>query len=122
DFAHAARFVAGIVAELDAFPLGAGTLLNINVPAGEPGGVAVTRLGKRIYRDQLKLHTEEETRRRYWIYGADPGFEDEAGTDLAAVAAGKIAVTPVHFDLTDVSGIDALERHDLARLVVRAET
>jgi len=122
DFEHAARFVAGIVGELDEFPLTAGTLLNINVPAGEPEGVEVTRLGKRIYRDQLKLHTEEETRRRYWIYGADPGFEDEAGTDLAAIAAGKIAVTPVHFDLTDVSGIDALERHDLARLVVRAET
>ena len=77
----------------------------------------VTRLGKRIYRDQLKLHTEEETRRRYWIYGADPGFEDEPGTDLAAVAAGRIAVTPVHFDLTDVRGIDALERHDLERLL-----
>ena len=44
---------------------------------------------------------EEEGRRRYWIYGTDPGFEDEPGTDLAAVAAGRIAVTPIHFDLTD---------------------
>jgi len=122
DFQHAARFVAGIVGELGEFPLSSGTLLNINVPAGEPAGVEVTRLGKRIYRDQLKLHTEEDTRRRYWIYGADPGFEDEPGTDLAAVAAGRIAVTPVHFDLTDVSGIDALERRDLARLLARAET
>ena len=31
---------------------------------------------------------------RYWIYGEDPGFHDEPGTDLAAVAAGRIAVTP----------------------------
>ncbi len=29
-------------------------------------------------------------------------------TDLAAVAAGQIAVTPLHFDLTDVAGMDAL--------------
>ena len=47
---------------------------------------------------------EQPSRRRYWIYGADPGFHDEEGTDLAAVAAGRIAVTPVHFDLTDVGG------------------
>ena len=65
-----------------------GTLLNINVPAGEPDGVQVTRLGKRIYRDELKLDAEDEDGgRRYWIYGADPGFHDEPGTDLAAVHA-----------------------------------
>ena len=34
----------------------------------------------------------------------DPGFHDEPGTDLAAVAAGDIAVTPLHFDLTDAAG------------------
>ncbi len=120
DFGHAARFVAGIVDELDEFPLPEGTLLNVNVPAGDPDGVEVTRLGKRIYRDELKLHTEEDTRRRYWIYGADHGFEDEPGTDLAAVAAGRIAVTPIHFDLTDAAGLDALTRHDLDRLIAAA--
>src|SRR4051812_41311832 len=83
DFDHAARFVAGLVAEMQDHPMREGTLLNVNVPAGEPEGVSVTRLGKRIYRDQLKLHTEEESRKRYWIYGADPGYEEEEGTDLA---------------------------------------
>ena len=117
DFDTAARFVAGIVGELDEVPLPEGTLLNVNVPAGDPGGVAVTRLGKRIYRDQLKLHEEEGARRRYWIYGDDPGFQDEEGTDLAAVAAGYIAVTPLHFDLTDTGGMDALALHDLSRLL-----
>ena len=86
------------------------TLLNVNVPAGEPGGVEVTSLGKRIYRDELKLEREEEHRRRYWIYGSDPGFHDEPGTDLAAVAAGRIAVTPIHFDLTDRAGLRGARR------------
>jgi 5'-nucleotidase len=117
EFGPAAGFVARVVEELADVPLPDGTLLNINVPAGDPEGVEVTRLGKRIYRDQLKLTDTEESRRRYWIYGADPGFHDEPGTDLAAVAAGRIAVTPLHFDLTDVRGIDALSRHDLARLL-----
>jgi 5'-nucleotidase len=120
-FERAADFVARVVAELDEVPLPQGTLLNINVPAGEPQGVQVTRLGKRIYRDELKLDAEDEDGgRRYWIYGADPGFHDEPGTDLAAVHAGHIAVTPVHFDLTDVSGLDALTKYDLARLLAPA--
>ena len=117
-FDRAAQFTARVVAELDEFPLPESTLLNINVPAGEPDGVEVTRLGKRIYRDELRLEAEDEDRgRRYWIYGADPGFHDERGTDLAAVHAGRIAVTPLHFDLTDLAGLDALSRHDLARLL-----
>jgi 5'-nucleotidase len=128
-FERAADFVARVVAELAGsagedggrIPLPDGTLLNINVPAGEPHGVQVTRLGKRIYRDELKLDAEDEDGgRRYWIYGADPGFHDEPGTDLAAVHAGHIAVTPVHFDLTDVSGLDALTKYDLARLLAPA--
>jgi 5'-nucleotidase len=122
DFDTAAHFVAGIVDELDDVPLPAGTLLNVNVPAGEPQGVAVTRLGKRIYRDELKLQTSEADgrRNRYWIYGTDPGFHDEAGTDLAAVAAGYVSVTPIHFDLTHHDGVDALAAHDLERLLTPA--
>ena len=81
----------------------------------------MTRLGKRIYNDELQLHEDAgEGRRRYWIYGADPGWHEEAGTDLAAVAGGRISVTPVHFDLTDVDGLDALEAHDLTRLLAPA--
>jgi 5'-nucleotidase len=120
-FDVAADFTARVVDELDEVPLPAGTLLNVNVPAGDPEGVEVTKLGKRIYKDELKLHSEDEHGGRgYWIYGADPGFQDEPGTDLAAIHAGRIAVTPLHFDLTDVAGMDALGRYDLARLLAPA--
>jgi 5'-nucleotidase len=121
EFDVAAGFVARLVDSLHEIPLRAGTLLNVNVPAGTPTGVEVTKLGKRIYRDELKLHTEEAgppSRRRYWVYGADPGFHDLPGTDLAAVAAGRVAVTPIHFDLTDHPGLDALEGFDLEGLLV----
>jgi 5'-nucleotidase len=121
DFSVAADFTARLVAELESVPLPAGTLLNINVPGARPEGVAVARLGKRIYRDELALVDEGgQGRKLYRIYG-DASFErDETGTDLAAVAAGQIAVTPIHFDLTDRDGLDALERHDLARLIAPA--
>jgi 5'/3'-nucleotidase len=124
DFTVAARFTARLVAELESVPLPTGTLLNINVPGAAPAGVAVARLGKRVYRDELSLIDEDPShprgRRLYRIYG-DASFErDETGTDLAAVAAGEIAVTPIHFDLTDRDGLDSLARYDLARLIAPA--
>ncbi|MBV8954109.1 MAG: 5'/3'-nucleotidase SurE [Solirubrobacterales bacterium] len=118
DFRQAAEFTARLVAELEHVPLPSGTLLNINVPGANPSGVEVAGLGKRIYRDELALVDEgDKGRRQYRIYG-DASYEtDEVGTDLAAVAAGRIAVTPIHFDLTDHGGLDALQRYDLARLI-----
>ncbi|MGI8622739.1 MAG: 5'/3'-nucleotidase SurE, partial [Solirubrobacteraceae bacterium] len=120
DFSTAARFVARIVEEITEVPLPGGTLLNFNVPAGEVTGVEVARLGKRLYRDELALVEEEGARRRFRIYGDAPDHRDEDGTDLAAIAAGAIAVTPLHFDLTDQPGIETVRGWDLARLLAPA--
>jgi 5'-nucleotidase len=121
DFTRGADFTARLVAELESVPLQPGTLLNVNVPGGEPGDVEVTRLGKRIYEDVLELQDQAHPGRRLFrIYGEAGGLVDEHGTDIAAVAAGRIAVTPIHFDLTDRDGIAALQEHDLARLLAPA--
>jgi 5'-nucleotidase len=120
EFGVAAGFTARLVAELSEVPLPQGTLLNINVPGTEPKGVEVARLGKRVYRDELSLVEQEGGRKQYRIYG-DASFErDETGTDLAAVARELIAVTPIHFDLTDHDGLDALQRYNLTRLLAPA--
>jgi 5'-nucleotidase len=117
-FEAAAAFTARLVAELEDVPLPEGTLLNINVPGADPDGVEVARLGKRIYSDELSLVDEATGNKRlYRIYGEASYHRNEAGTDLAAVAAGRIAVTPIHFDLTDHQGLSALQRYDLARLI-----
>jgi 5'-nucleotidase len=120
DFDTAAAFTARVIEELEEVPLPPGTLLNVNVPASEPDGVEVTRLGKRIYRDALTLEEEDSGRRRYRIYGDDPGYHHDDGTDLAAIAEGRIAVTPIHFDLTDEAGVEALRGFDLGRLLAPA--
>ncbi len=123
DFGVAAGFVARLVERIEEIPIPEGTLLNVNVPAGQPEGVEVTSLGKRIYRDELKVAPDENgtsTRTRYWIYGADPGFHDDPGTDLAAVAEGRIAVTPIHFDLTHRGGLEVLREFDLQALLAPA--
>jgi 5'-nucleotidase len=109
DFGIAAGFGAELVRLLASEPLPPGTLLNVNCPSGNPEGIEVTRLGKRLYNDELRLVGEDGNgRRRYQIYGFEPSFEDEPGTDLAAVARNRISVTPVHFDLTDREGLGKL--------------
>jgi 5'-nucleotidase len=117
DFGYAAAFVARLVEELEHVPMPADTLLNVNVPWQKPNGARACRLGKRIYRDRLRLTEEEGGRRRYWIYGHDASFHVEDDTDFAAISDCAIAVTPVHFDLTDSAGVEALSGFDLDRLL-----
>ena len=118
DFQYAAAFTARLVEELEQVPMPDATLLNINVPHSRPTGARACRLGKRIYRDRLELTEEEDSgRRRYRIYGQKPGFHEEEGTDFEALGDGLIAVTPLHFDLTDAAGVEALAEFDLDRLL-----
>jgi 5'-nucleotidase len=117
DFEPLARFVARMVDELDEVPMPDGTLLNVNGPGGQVKGACACRLGKRVYNDKMELTEEEGGRRRYRLYGQEPGYQHEDGTDFAAIADGLIAVTPIHFDLTDQAGVEELAGFDLERLL-----
>ncbi len=117
DFEPLAAFVARMVEELDDVPMPGGTLLNVNGPGGEVKGACACRLGKRVYNDSMELTEEEGGRRRYRLYGQEPSYEHEPGTDFAAIAEGLIAVTPIHFDLTDQAGVEELAGFDLERLL-----
>jgi 5'-nucleotidase len=117
EFDPLAAFVARMVDELDDVPMPEGTLLNVNGPGGKVRGARACRLGKRVYNDKMELTEEEGGRRRYRLYGEEPTYEHESGTDFAAIAEGLIAVTPIHFDLTDQAGVEELAGFDLERLL-----
>jgi 5'-nucleotidase len=119
DFEVAAAFAAKLVERVAEQPIPADTLVNVNCPAGEPTGVEVTHLGKRLYNDELKLVEEDRvsSRRRFEIYGFEPSFEDEEGSDLSAIAQGRISVSTLHFDLTDRAGLEALRTWDLEAML-----
>ena len=122
DFSSSAAFSAELVRRAARDPLPADTLLNVNCPSGAPSGVEVTHLGKRLYNDELKLVDEDsDGRRRYQIYGYEPSFEDEAGSDLSAIAHERISVTPVLFDVTDRPSLDRRREWDFAGMLGRAE-
>ena len=123
DFSSSAAFSAQLVRRVAEDPLPADTLINVNFPPGEPSGVEVTHLGKRLYNDEMRLVDEdpESGRLRYRIYGFEPSFEDEPGSDLSAIARDRVSVTPVHFDLTDRPSLDRLREWDFKGMLSRAQ-
>lgn len=120
DFRVAAAFAARLVPVALAEDFPERTILNVNAPGLAPEDVTeawVTRLGRRLYRDELRLLAQEGGRRRYQIYGPAAGYQSEQGTDFAAIEAGAVSVTPMHFDLTDMDGMSRLEALALADLL-----
>ena len=120
DFRAAADFAARLVPRMLDGAVSAGALLNVNAPGLEPSavrGARITRLGRRIYRDELVLEATEGARRRFTIYGKSASYQREDGTDFAAIEAGEISVTPMHFDLTDIDEMGKLERMRVSDLL-----
>jgi 5'/3'-nucleotidase len=122
DFKVAAAFTAQLVSRLGEESMPEATLINVNCPNREPDGIEVTKLGKRIYNDELKLVEEKNGRRHYEIYGWQPGYEEIEGTDLNAVAEGRISVTPIHFDLTDHGGLERLRGWGFEEMLAASAT
>ncbi|MCB0881354.1 MAG: 5'/3'-nucleotidase SurE [Thermoleophilia bacterium] len=84
---------------------------NVNSPAelsSNPPVMTATRLGRRIYNDELMPHPPGADGVYYDIYNARPGHHDEEGTDFAAHVRGEISVTPLHLSITAHEGMDAL--------------
>jgi 5'-nucleotidase len=103
DFSHAGAFVAELVRDL----LGRGpgaieeeTLLNVNLPAGPVRGVRPTRLGRRIYRDQVAVRKDLRGKDYYWIGGPEEKGPDIPGSDCTAIAEGLVSITALGLDLT----------------------
>jgi len=112
DYEPAARFAAGLVQRTLERELPEGILLNVNVPAlpaEEIAGVKVTRMGLRIYRDELVQRVDPRGRPYYWIGGPAPTGVEKEGTDIWAVAKGYISITPIQLDLTAHDLVDPLK-------------
>jgi 5'-nucleotidase len=83
--------------------LSRGELVNVNVPAATPDeceGFEVTRLGRRVYQDQLIERLDPRGIPYFWIGGPPPSGLSVEGTDFHAVVHRRIAITPIHLDLT----------------------
>jgi 5'-nucleotidase len=103
DFSEAARIARQIMGQTIELGLPENVLLNVNIPytpGGKPRGVMITRQGKRIYRDELVRREDPHGRSYYWIGGEAPTGIPEDGTDIGALEAGYVSVTPLQLDMT----------------------
>jgi 5'-nucleotidase len=102
DFAPAARFARSLVAAALSQALPSRALFNVNIPAGQPEGYAVTRFGRHSYGNAVVENVDPRGRRYYWIGGNAYQHEDIPGSDCNAVFDQRvISVTPMLLDLTD---------------------
>lgn len=111
DFSYAAQFAARLARRVLREGLEHDVLLNVNVPPlkrREVKGVQITTLGRREYRDELITRQDPFGRDYYWIGGGPPGGAGEPGTDLHAIGAGYVSVTPIQIDLTHHGLLDKI--------------
>jgi 5'-nucleotidase len=78
-----------------------GRVFNINVPAGNTGTYAWTRLGSRTYSEDVAERKDPRGKTYWWIGGGLAGIDESPGTDTHAVYRRKVAsITPLHLDLS----------------------
>ena len=92
------------------------TLLNINipnVPLEEIQGIAITKLGKRVYTDVIKKKKDPRGRHYYWIAGK-LSWENIPDSDFDAIDLKKISITPLHLDLTNYQAIPEIKNWNIS--------
>ncbi|MBO0902203.1 5'/3'-nucleotidase SurE [Jiella sonneratiae] len=102
-WATAESHAPAIIERLAAFDLPAGHLLNVNFPAVAPeevAGVAVTRQGKLDYALGIDERRDGRGFPYFWLKFGRQAGPDVAESDIAALDAGMISVTPLQLDLT----------------------
>src|SRR5437660_11438421 len=75
EFADAARVARQVAMRVLVSGLPPMTLLNVNVPAGTPKGVRLTRLGHRVYSGKLVEQADPRGRAPYLIRAGPPAWE-----------------------------------------------
>lgn len=105
DWDCATTFGPQVIERILAAGIPEGQLVNVNFPAcaaAKAKGFAVTRQGRR---DTELMQIEQRRDGRgipyYWLMFKRGGFELGVGTDIEALAAGKVSITPLRLDLTD---------------------
>ncbi|MBW4520295.1 MAG: 5'/3'-nucleotidase SurE [Scytolyngbya sp. HA4215-MV1] len=120
-FQVAATFAQTLMAYLEKDPLPELVMLNVNVPPvpqSEIAGVAFTRQGIRRYIDVFEKRVDPRGKVYYWLAGEvleevaepmNPALPEPKLTDVQAIRANYITITPLQYNLTCQSGLNNLQ-------------
>ena len=111
-YESAEAYAPGIIARLLKAGWPKSVIININFPSGPPTHGMTVEVTRQGFRDTYLRHAEKRTDLRgrdyYWLGFKGKLSKPDDGTDLRAIYDGRISVTPLHIDLTDMRTL-----HDL---------
>lgn len=84
-------------------------LLNANFPPGDRWQLRATRLGSRVYVDEVEFRKDPRGREYLWIGGPGASHRPVAGSDTEAYDDGVVGVTPLVLDLWGRGGQSRVE-------------
>ncbi len=111
DFRRAARVARKVLEHILAARPPAGTCLSVNIPATKgtgPRGVRCCAQAPVNWEEHYEKRIDEHGHAIYWLNGRSPSPADHPGSDMAAVADGYVAVTPLRSDLTNAAQLREL--------------
>ena len=112
DMSLAADVAYDVASRLLEIKLPAGTLLNVNVPPIDRAnyrGVKVTRQGHNAWKDGYDVRKDPQGHPYYWLTGEFVTLSEQEDGDDFAVQQGWTAITPIHYELTNVAQLDRLK-------------
>jgi 5'-nucleotidase len=100
EYGAAASFASRLAAMVLEKGLPERTILNVNVPSGEPQGAVVTVQGRREHEGTVLEGLDPRRRTYYWIEEGNDRWMTDEMSDIHAVRRGFISITPLHNDTT----------------------
>jgi 5'-nucleotidase len=116
DFTYAGKVARLLALKIEENGLPLGTLLNVNVPdlpEPEIAGILVTKQGKSKWDDVYEKRIDPSGREYYWLTGALLEIDKENDIDQIAIKKNYVAVTPIHFDLTDYDTYEKMKNWNI---------
>ena len=120
DFTHAANFAAELATQVLKVGLPKGTILNVNVPAGEIRGARLTQQGVVMATPEIVEGVDPRGKAYYWIGVQRLSWKEDRDSDYAAIAEGLVSITPLRTDWTDYSTLESLRSRHLFNFDVQS--
>ncbi len=112
-FKNVAVFMSKFVHKIKDFTFPKKTILNINVPglmAEDLAGVAITKLGGKMFTDEYDKRVDPRGKVYYWMAGELIRHCENDDSDINALRWNKVSITPITFEMTLEEVIPELEK------------
>jgi 5'-nucleotidase len=111
DYDRAAEIAIDVIGGLLDRGLAPGSLFNINIPTRALQGapqLRVVPMGVCRYGEAFERRVDPRGRAYYWATNDPPPPPSPVESDVTALAAGAVTLTPLDYDLTHRAGLDVL--------------